>query len=147
MMEHQVGKDAGQSEQQALPDASGVPPEASEPVSAIPSKPTASADGRVIRRTRIFGRVSIIAADGVAQLGSIHDLAFGGIAVMAEARLMNGMHYTLHLNIFRNGRLHDLRLKARCIHATLVGGAGFRHGFEFESVSDAVRQALDEVLL
>ncbi len=147
MMEHQVTQDAGQSEQQALPDAINVLPEAVESVSAVANHAPANADGRVIRRVRVFGRVSIIAAGGVAHPGRIHDLALTGIAVMVDARLVDGMRYTLHLNIFRNGRLHDIRLLARCVHATLVGGVGFRHGFQFESVGDAVRHALGEVLL
>ena len=124
---------------EAEPDS---PAESSDPLTARPWKPEA----RVQRRTRVYGRASLTLSGGVVRSGSVYDLTPQGISVVLDYRLAMGKAYTLDLNIYRNGRLHQLSLKVHSIHETLVGCLGFKHGFEFDASSDEISQILGEVL-
>jgi hypothetical protein len=110
--------------------------------SATPPNP----DGRAQQRTRIYGRANLALPGGSLLTGTIYDMTHNGISVLLDCRLTLHKPYLLQINIYRNGKLHLLRLQAQCVHETLSGSQGFRHGFQFATHSEALRQALTDVL-
>ena len=110
------------------------------------AKPQWGQDGRAQQRTRVYGRASLPLPSNGSVSGNVYDMTHGGISILLDRRLPMGQTYTLQLSIYRNGKLHRLSLPALCIHESLMGGQGFKHGFQFAAHSDTVRQALGEVL-
>ena len=103
-------------------------------------------DARARQRMRIYGRASLNLPGGKALPGSIYDMTPGGVSVVLDWRVALHQSYTLHLNIYRNGKLHNLHLSALSIQETLLGSQGFKHGFQFGAHSDDISQALAEIL-
>ena len=103
-------------------------------------------DARAQQRVRVYGRASLNLPGGKALPGSIYDMTPGGVSVVLDWRVALHQSYTLHLNIYRNGKLHNLHLSALSIQETLLGSQGFKHGFQFGAHSDDISQALAEIL-
>lgn len=97
-------------------------------------------------RIRVYGRASLSFPDGVSVDGKIYDMTRTGISVVLDSRLAMKRAYALHINIFRNGRLHNLRIQALAIHESLVGKQGFKHGFQFVTLTDEFTRAIDDIL-
>jgi len=70
------------------------------------------------------------------------DISMTGCSVLIEHRIPLREMYTLSINVFKNGNNHDFVVQARCIHASLVGDKGFKHGFEFSSPSQIAQRSI-----
>lgn len=125
------------------------------PVSAPPKAIAPSDEGvapqwrqneRGLERIRVYGRASLSLPNGVSVEGRIYDMTRTGISVVLDSRLAMKREYALHINIFRNGRLHNLRIQVLAIHESLVGKQGFKHGFQFVTPTDEFTRAIDDIL-
>ena len=84
----------------------------------------------------------MLASSGQAWEGRTFDISMSGVSVMLENRIVLKETYTLHIRVFKNGEGHDFTVAGRCVHASLVGDRGFKHGFEFASPSAAAQRAI-----
>ena len=127
------------------PAPGNAPAQQPAPASHLTTPPW-NPDARGQQRLRIYGRASLTLPDGKVLPGSIFDMSPHGVSVLLDCRVAMHQSYTLQLYLYRNGKLHILRLPAISIHETLLGCKGFKHGFQFGAHSDAINQALAEIL-
>lgn len=99
-------------------------------------------DERAAKRFPCSGRAKLTAGNGVIQDGKMFDISRTGGCIMLEARVAIGASYSVHVVVFKAGKTHDFTVQAKCVHATLVGTQGFKHGFEFERPSDLAMKSI-----
>lgn len=99
-------------------------------------------DERAAKRFPCSGRAKVTASNAVAHDGKMFDISRTGGCIMLETRIAIGASYTLHIVVFKAGKTHNFSVQAKCMHATLVGDQGFKHGFEFERPSDLAMKSI-----
>jgi hypothetical protein len=120
-------------------------PSADEPVNGDATKANpiggplpgaARRDERAAKRYSCSGRAKLSGGSMTPMDGKMFDISRTGCCVMLENRVAMGASYTLGIAVFKAGKTHNFNVQARCVHATLVGNQGFKHGFEFERPND-----------
>ena len=125
------------------PDA--VAAELTLDLAAIQTGPDGGAsrrDERAAKRFPCSGRAKVLAGNGAVHEGKTFDISRTGVCVMLQNRVAIGATYSVTVAVFKTGRSHDFTVQAKCMHATLVGELGFKHGFEFAQPGDAAMKSI-----
>ena len=97
-------------------------------------------------RVRIPGWATIECVDTPLKSDRLYDISHAGVALFLDIQLPLHREYRLSLSLYRHGKLHLLDPLAHCVYATLAGVSGFRHGFNFSSMSDSDQETLAQLL-
>lgn len=104
------------------------------------------AEQRGSARLKIHGVARVRLPRSHVLPGRVFDMSRGGVSVFLDVSLPHGVVVDLCLNIFRNGRAHDLQLQARSMYALLCSRDGFRNGFDFVHLDPAAEAQLSDLL-
>jgi hypothetical protein len=99
-------------------------------------------DERAAKRFPCSGRARVTATNGVAHDGKMFDISRNGGCIMLENRIAIGATYSVRIVVFKAGKTQDFNVQAKCMHATLVGDQGFKHGFEFDHPTDLAMKSI-----
>ena len=99
-------------------------------------------DERAAKRFPCSGRAQVKSTTGATQDGKMFDISRTGGCIMLQNRVAIGASYSVHVVVFKAGKTHDFNVQAKCVHATLVGDQGFKHGFEFEHPTDLAMKSI-----
>ena len=99
-------------------------------------------DERAAKRVPCSGRAKVAHSNGLLQEGKTFDISRSGVYIMLENRVPIGASYSITIAVFKAGQTHNFTVQAKCVHATLVGEMGFKHGFEFERPGDAAMKSI-----
>ena len=99
-------------------------------------------DERAAKRFPCSGRAKVTSSNGVTQDGKMFDISRTGGCIMLETRIAIGASYSVNIVVFKTGKTQNFTVQAKCVHATLVGDLGFKHGFEFERPSDLAMKSI-----
>jgi len=109
-------------------------------------------NGDGVKLTRISSRVPVTGWANVwsgrwdikgARLNDISDV---GVSIYLQVQLELHKEYQIQLSVYRNGKVHNVNARGLCLHSTLVGLQGFRHGFHLHLVGDNDQIELQEIL-
>ena len=87
---------------------------------------------RASARIRVSGWATVTQTASPAYKARLFDLSTEGVSLFLDEQLSLRQTYHLALGGYRNGRMVALQVQALCLHATLVGNSGFKHGFYFQ---------------
>jgi hypothetical protein len=76
----------------------------------------------------------------------LHDISEVGVSIYLQVQLELHLEYQIQLSVYRNGKVHNVNARGDCLHSTLVGLHGFRHGFIFHLINDGDQIELQEIL-
>lgn len=113
-----------------------------QPPSGGPDGGATRRDERAAKRFPCSGRAKVSSGGGVTHDGKMFDISRTGGCIMLENRIAIGTSCSVHIVVFKAGKTHDFMVQAKCVHATLVGDKGFKHGFEFERPSDLAMKSI-----
>jgi len=88
---------------------------------------------RTSARIRVSGWATVAQTASPAFQARMFDLSTEGVSLFLDDQLPLRQTYHLALGGYRNGRMVALQVQALCLHATLVGSSGFKHGFHFQN--------------
>jgi len=107
-----------------------------------PDGGAARRDERAAKRFACSGRAKVTSGNGVTHDGKMFDISRTGGCVMLENRIPIGTLCSEHNVVFKAVKTQDFIVQAVCMHATLVGDKGFKHGFQFERPGDQAMKAI-----
>ena len=84
-------------------------------------------------RIRVNGWATVRQTASPAYKARLFDLSTEGASLFLDDQLPLRQTYHLTLGGYRNGRMVEVQVQALCLHATLVGASGFKHGFYFQN--------------
>ena len=96
-------------------------------------------------RIQLTGTAHIHVPQQQSQRGRIHDLTSDGVSIFLDLQLRINLSCTLQLAIYHKGTSYQVEVQARCVNAMLVGGRGFRHGFQFYAVDPGALEKLNRI--
>jgi hypothetical protein len=103
-------------------------------------------ENRSAARLRTPGWANIEFANSIVKSDRLYDISQAGISLFLDIQLPSRQEYLLKLSVYHNGKVHLLDVRARCVHSSLVGVSGFRHGFNFSSMGENAQDALRGIL-
>ena len=109
------------------------------------SVPTRNANERARSRVQVTGTAQVRRANQQVLQGKVFDLTSAGIAVFLDSPLRVKEHCELHLSLYHKGHGYTIDVSAHCSHNLLVGGRGFRNGFQFSAVNAATLATLNQI--
>lgn len=84
-------------------------------------------------RIRVNGWATVRQTASPLYKARLHELSTEGASLFLDDQLPQRQTYHLTLGGYRNGRTVEVQVQALCLHSTLVGASGFKHGFHFQS--------------
>jgi len=97
--------------------------------------PNRPANERARSRVQVTGTAQVRRANQQVLQGRIFDVTTVGISIYLDIPLPVNESCELQLSVFRDGRVHAVNVRSHCSYNLLIGGKGFRNGFQFHSVS------------
>ena len=101
---------------------------------------------RISSRVPVTGWANVWSGRWDIKGARLHDISNVGVSIYLQVQLELHKDYQIQLSVYRNGKLHNVNARGLCLHSTLVGLHGFRHGFDLHSVGDGDQIELQEIL-
>lgn len=102
-------------------------------------------DERKKARRQVSGSAQVSLSNQRVLQGKIYDLTTEGVSIYLDVQLRGNSPCALHLMVYHDGLVHSIELQATPTYALLVGGKGFRHGFQFLSPDQATHDRLSAI--
>ena len=96
-------------------------------------------------RIQVTGTAHVGCANQQTLKGKLFDLTSAGTSIFLDVQLPSKELYSLHLSVYHKGVVHTINAQGRCTYAMLVGSKGFRHGFQFQSLDQQLRDKLKAI--
>jgi hypothetical protein len=101
---------------------------------------------RLSSRVPVTGWANVCSAQWDMRGAHLHDISEDGVSLYLQVQIALHQEYQLQISVYRNGRGHLVNARRYCLHSTLAGLSGFRHGFCLHLIGDSDNNELREIL-